>query len=597
MSQAPSYDVIVVGAGFAGLCTAIALRNNGINNFVVLEKADEVGGTWRENTYPGAACDVMSLMYSFSFAQRWDWSRGYAAQPEILDYLRHVADAYDLRRSIRFGTEVVSEIFDDDNDLWKVTTAVGEIFTGRIVVSATGPLHIPNVPDIPGAESFTGTAFHSARWDHSIDLTGKTVAVIGTGASAVQFIPHVAEQAAHLSVFQRTPSWVLPKLDRSISSAERAAYRHVPGLRRVVRAGIYFSHEALIGAFLRPKYMPAVRALAKTHLRRQVRDPQLRKQLTPDYEVGCKRMVIDNCFYPALQRDNVDLITAPITEITPTGLRTGDGSAHPVDVIIYGTGFKVTDKAVDQHLVGLNGRSVQQLWRDGVQSYLGVATHGLPNYFTLLGPNSGVGNQSILFMIEAQTRYVVALLAAMRAREATRVEVKSHVQDQFNRDLQRKSADTVWTSGGCSSWYLDADGTNRAVWPASTLSYWRTTRKAGSNDFEFTRADDRHDDEYHGPAHVIAEDGREFPVRAHLLALYQPLAGTVCWSGRLDPSPDREELHRIINRAVQLRIPGNDPVPAKLTERDPWGGTHISGQGQSPYQTGAEWELANLADA
>lgn len=584
MAIEPTYDVVVIGAGFAGLCTAITLRQNGIDNFVVLEKGDDVGGTWRENTYPGAACDVMSHMYSFSFAPKTDWTRGYARQPEILDYLRDVTESHDLRRSIRFGTEVVSEVFDDDTDQWTVTTASGESFTAGVVVAGTGPLHIPNIPDLPGTDEFEGSTFHSARWDHSLDLAGKRVAVIGTGASAVQFIPRVAEQAAHVDVFQRTPSWVLPKLDRPITRLERGAYRAIPGLRRLMRAGIYFSHEALIGVFLQPKYMPAVRSLAKAHLRRQVRDSRLRAQLTPDYEIGCKRMVMDNQFYPALQRANVSLVTQPIEAVTSSGIRTADGVDHALDVIVYGTGFKVADKYLDQTLVGVGRTTVQQLWRNGPQAYLGMATHGLPNYFMLMGPNTGVGNQSIVFMIEAQARYIAAVLRAMRAYEATRVEVKSHVQQQFNRILQRASQGTVWTSGGCRSWYLDGEGVNRAVWPGSTLSYWRTTRAINLGDFEYTRREDReNDDAYHGPAHLIDENGDEYTVRAHIIAHFEPLDNTVHWSGRLEQSSGLIRLHQSLNQPVHLRIPGEDAVPAMLTDNDPWGGSQIVGEGASPY--------------
>ncbi|MFB8004284.1 NAD(P)-binding domain-containing protein [Nocardia sp. NPDC056000] len=584
MSDRPRYDVIVIGAGFAGLCVAIMLRRKGIDNFVILEKAQEVGGTWRENTYPGAACDVMSLMYSFSFAPNPNWTRGYAGQAEILEYLREVTERFDLRRSICFGAEVVSERFDDDSDTWTVTTTDGVERTARVIIAGTGPLHIPQVPDIPGAESFAGNSFHSARWDHSVDVTGRRVAVIGTGASAVQFTPPLAERAAHVDVFQRTPSWVLPKLDRPITAAERAAYRMVPGLRKLVRGGIYFSHEALTGAFLNPKYMPVVRAVAKTQLRQQVRDPELRARLTPEYEIGCKRMVMDNGYYPALQRENVELVTAAITEITETGIRTADGVEHPADVIIYGTGFKVVDKTDDQTLIGANGQTIQQLWRDGPQAYLGLATYGLPNYFLLMGPNTGVGNQSIVFIIEAQARYIVALLAAMRAREATRVEVKSHVQQQFNRDLQRRSRGTVWTTGGCRSWYLDSDGVNRAIWPGSTLDYWRRTRTPRLADFEFTRPEDRDDeDEYHGPAFLSGADDIEYPVRVHLLAVYQPVDNTVHWSGRIDACADLARLHTVTNQTVRLRIPDRDAVPALLTDSDPWGGSHITGSGAFPY--------------
>ncbi|MEU0545357.1 NAD(P)-binding domain-containing protein [Nocardia sp. NPDC005978] len=584
MSGSPRYDVVIVGAGFAGLCAAIMLRRKNMHNFVILEKAGEVGGTWRENTYPDAACDVPSLMYSFSFAPNPRWTRGYATQPEILEYLRSVADRFDLRRDIRFGAEVVAETFDENSDTWTVTTADGVERTARAVIDGTGPLHIPNVPAIPGADAFAGSIFHSARWDHTADPTGRRVAVIGTGASAVQFTPHLAARAEHLTVFQRTPSWLLPKLDRPITAAERTAYRAIPGLRGMARAGVYFGHEALVGAFLRPRYMPMVRAVARAHLRRQIGDPVLRERLTPDYEIGCKRMVIDNRYYPALTRENVTVVTAPITGITETGVRTGDGVDHPADIIVYGTGFQVADKFHGRNLTGAGGRTVRQLWRDGPQAYLGLAAHGLPNYFLLVGPNSGVGNQSIVFMIEAQARYIAQLLTTMRDREATRVEVKAHVQQQFNRMLQHRSRGTVWTTGGCRSWYLDDEGVNRAIWPGSTLEYWRRTRMPRSGDFEFTRAEDREDeDEYHGPAFVSGPDGVEYPVRAHLLALYQPIGNTVHWSGRLDACANLARLHPVANRPVRLRVPGRDPVPATLTDGDPWGGSHITGHGAFPY--------------
>ncbi|CAM3890293.1 NAD(P)-binding domain-containing protein [Smaragdicoccus niigatensis] len=563
----PDYDVIIIGAGFGGLCAAIKLREAGIDNFVVLEKADEVGGTWRENTYPGAACDVMSLMYSFSFAPNPNWSRGYATQPEIFEYLKHVTDKYDLRRSIVFGAEVVAQQFDADSDIWTITAADGREFTSRVVIAGTGPLHVPKIPALPGIETFRGTSFHSAQWDHSIDFRGRRVAVIGTGASAVQFIPHLVDQAEHVTVFQRTPAWVLPKPDRPIPALERTAYRLVPGLRKLVRSGIYLSHEALTAAYLEPRYMTVVRALALAHLRRQVRDPELRAKLTPSYQVGCKRMVLDNRFYPALQHDNASLVTEPIAEVTPTGIRSADGREHRADVIVYGTGFN------------LGGRRPLV-----AEAYLGLAVHGFPNYFMLMGPNTGVGNQSVVFLIEAQTRYIMTLLESMRRGESTRVEVKAHVQAEFNRELQRRSQGTVWTSGGCKSWYLDAAGVNRAIWPAPTLSYWMTTRNPDLRDFEFTTLEERDDDdEFHGPALLVTTDGAEHPVVAHLLALYQPIDNAIRWSGRIEPCAALAEVHTATNTAVTLRIPGNPEVRAMLTDSDTWGGSHIVGSGTSPY--------------
>ncbi|BBZ14417.1 FAD-dependent oxidoreductase [Mycobacterium branderi] len=591
----PEFDVIIVGAGFAGLGAAIKLREAGINNITVLEKAADVGGTWRENTYPGAACDVMSLMYSYSFAPNPNWTRGYACQPEILAYLRAVTDRYGLRRLIRFGVEVTSSVFDDDSDIWTVTARSAKKYTARVIIDATGPLHIPKIPKIAGAESFSGTQFHSSQWDHGVDIIGKSVAVIGTGASAAQIIPSIAEHASTLSVFQRTPHWVLPRPDRPITAAERAAYRRIPGLRKAVRAGIYFSHEALTGAFLNPRYMPAVRALAKAHLRRQVRDPQLRAVLTPDYEIGCKRMIIANDYYPALQRRNVSLVTDAIVEITPSGIRTANGALHQADIIVYATGFAVTNKAEHLTLVGRDGRTIQQVWAEGPEAYLGMAVYGFPNYFMIMGPNTGVGNQSVVFMIEAQVRYIVACIRALADRESTRVEVKSHVQAQFNRELQRRSDGTVWTAGGCDSWYLDGEGVNRAIWPATTMSYWRRTRRPDLADFDYSRiGEDEADADYSGPAVLVGDEGDELAVQVRLMAQYEPLANAVCWSGRVMPSAELRALHRRTNQPIRLQINGSQPVDALLLDADPWGGSHICGKGECPYPYPLEAELALL---
>lgn len=589
------FDVIVIGAGFGGLCAAAKLREAGIDDFIVLEKADEVGGTWRANTYPGAACDVMSLVYSFSFAPNPAWTRGYARQPEILDYLRTFADDRDLLRSIVFGAEVVSQAFDDDTDTWSVRTAAGQTFVARSVIAGTGPLHIPNIPQLPGIERFGGTVFHSAQWNHDFDLTGKCVAVIGTGASAVQFVPEVAQRARHLAVFQRTPNWVLPKFDRSISALERMAYLTVPGLRRLVRAGIYLSHEAATAAFLNPKYMPIMRRLAQWHLDRQVPDPHLRVRLQPRYEMGCKRIVMDNAYYPALQRDNVDLVTDSIQEVDEDAIITTDGARYPVDAIVYGTGFKVTDKTEDMNLVGRDKRTIQQVWAEGAEAYLGIAANGMPNYFMLVGPNTGLGNQSIVFIIEAQVRYIVQLLVALKQRECTRVEPKAHVQAQFNRELQRKSAGTVWTAGGCSSWYLDDKGVNRAIWPDTSLAYWRRTRTADLSDFEFTRLSDREEDEdYSGPAALIDADGNRHEVHVHVLAVYEPLENTIGWYGRVAPSLELRALHVRNNLPVLLQIGDNEPVDGVLVDADPWGGSRIHGRGAYPYPPVLDAELEQL---
>lgn len=588
------FEVLVIGSGFAGLGAAIKLAEAGIDDYAVLEKASDIGGTWRENTYPGAACDVMSLMYSFSFAPNPNWTRGYACQPEILDYLRRVTDDYRLRPKIRFDTEVISSAFDDDQDIWTVTARSGERFTARVVIDATGPLHIPKIPELPGAQAFSGAQFHSSQWDHGVDLTGKTVAVIGTGASGAQLIPAIAERAAAVTVFQRTPHWVLPRPDRPITAAERAAYRVVPGLRAAVRAGIYFSHEAITGAFLNPRYMPMVRAVAKAHLRRQVRDPQLRATLTPDYEIGCKRMIMSNDYYPALQRDNVSVVTAGIGEIAGDAIHTVDGGEHRAEVIVYATGFAVTDKVRYLHVTGRGGRDLAQTWADGPEAYLGVAVHGFPNYFALMGPNTGVGNQSVVFMIEAQVRYIIACIRGMADRSVTRVEVKSHVQAQFNRDLQRDSEGTVWTAGGCDSWYLDRNGANRVIWPASTLSYWRRTRRPDLADFDYGTAGDDESDGYRGPATLIGDDGTEVAVQAQLIGSYEPLAGAVRWLGRVEPSDGVTALRHSAKQPARLRIGDGEPAEVQSLVANPWGDWHITGLGTFPYPHPMQAELELL---
>lgn len=595
--MSPQYQVLVIGTGFAGLGAAIKLAEAGIDDYVVLEKAADVGGTWRENTYPGAACDVMSLMYSFSFAPNPNWTRGYACQPEILDYLRRVADDYRLRPKIRFDTEVISSAFDDDQDIWTVTARSGEQFTARVVIDATGPLHIPKIPEVPGAQAFSGAQFHSSQWDHDVDVTGKTVAVIGTGASAAQLIPAIAERAAAVTVFQRTPHWVLPRPDRPITGAERAAYRLIPGLRRAIRAGIYLSHEAVIGAFLRPRYMPVVRAAARAHLRRQVRDPRLRAILTPDYEIGCKRMIMSNDYYPALQRDNVSVVTAPIGEVTDDAVHTADGGRHRAEVIVYATGFAVTDKAKYLQVTGRGGRGLAQAWADGPEAYLGMAVHGFPNYFTIMGPNTGVGNQSVVFVIEAQLRYIITCIKALAQRSATRVEVKSHVQEQFNRELQRDSEGTVWTAGGCDSWYLDGGGVNRAIWPASTLSYWRRTRRPDLADFDYGSAGDGGSDDYRGAATLIGNDGAEIEVQVALSGSYEPLAGAVRWLGRVACADGSTALRHSAKQPARLRIGDCEPAEVQSLVANPWGNWHITGLGTFPYPHPLQVELALLDSA
>ncbi|MBA0124881.1 DUF4873 domain-containing protein [Haloechinothrix sp. YIM 98757] len=575
-------QVIIVGAGFAGLCTAIKLAEAGIEDFRILEKADELGGTWRENTYPGCGCDVPSLMYSYSFAPNPHWSRMYARQPEILDYLRRVVRRYDLGRYIEFGTEVTSYEFDEEADRWWVRTAGGRTYHPRIVVAAPGPLHEPKIPELPGRERFRGTSFHSAEWDHSYDTAGKRVAVIGTGASAVQFIPRLARDAQRMSVFQRTPHWVLPKWDRRLTRTERVAFRVVPGLRRLYRYAIYWIHEALILGFLHPRLMRRIEAIARGQLRRQVADPELRRDLTPDYTIGCKRILISSDYYPALQRENVELVTGGIAEITPDGIRTRDGSEREFDAIVYATGFAVTDRFAAERIVGKGGLTIQQAWRDGMEAFQGIAVAGFPNFFLMLGPNSGGGNQSIVFMIEAQAGYIVQCLRQMEQRDVTRIEVRPAVQRRFNQWVHGKLAGSVWNSGGCDSWYLDDTGANRAAWPGSSVSYWRRMRQVNPEHFEWTAAADREPEHaYHGPATLTAGT-EELPVTVTLSGHLEPIDGAFHWYGRV-AADDAVIAWKRANRRVTLSLPGREAVHARLVEVDPWGHVRISGTGVPPF--------------
>ncbi|WP_433654466.1 flavin-containing monooxygenase [Nocardia sp. CA-128927] len=480
----PTYpNVLIVGTGLAGVGMAIELLQAGERDFVVLEKADGVGGVWRDNTYPGCACDVMSMMYSYSFAPNTGWSRLYASQPEILDYIRRVVKDYELEPYIRFRSEAVSYEFDDADDRWVVRTADGDEYRPRAVVAAHGALHKPSIPEFKGRDSFTGQVFHSAEWDHSVDLAGKRVAVIGTGASGMQLAPQIADAAAHVDVFQRNPHWVLPKMDRPVSNTEQRLFKTFPGLMKIYRIGSFLMHEAPVFGYFHPRLNFLLKRLSLHHLRKQVPDPELRAKLTPTYTFGCKRILFSSDFYPALQRPDVSLVTEGIEEFTESGIRTADGELHEVDVVILGTGFATDNRCATEHIVGRDGLTIQDAWRDGTEAYLGMTVAGFPNFFMIMGPNSGGGAVSILFMIQAQARYIAQCLRLMQARGSTRLEVNDAVQRRFNHWLQTKLDRSVWVSGGCHSWFLDHNGRNRQSWPGTGTSYWRATRQPEADAF------------------------------------------------------------------------------------------------------------------
>ncbi|GAA0948995.1 NAD(P)/FAD-dependent oxidoreductase [Nonomuraea longicatena] len=475
--------IVIIGAGFAGICMAIKLKEAGYHDFVVLEKAPDLGGTWRDNTYPGCACDVPSHMYSYSFDLNPGWSRMFSPQEEIRAYLRGCVERHGLAEHLSYGREVVGLEYDDDAREWAVTLEDGETLRTFAVVSGIGALHIPKFPDIAGREVFAGPAFHSSAWDHSADLTGKSVAVIGTGASAVQFVPRIAREAGRILLFQRTPPWIHPKPDFAVSDRARRLLA-LPGAARTVRNALYWALESRgLGFAVDPRLMKGHEAVARRHLARQVPDPELRARLTPDYTIGCKRILVSSDYYPALTRPNVTLITEAAREIRTRSVVDASGVEREVDVLVYGTGFKVTDGLQEQRIIGRGGLKIQDAWRDGIETYYGIATAGFPNLFFLLGPNTGLGHNSVVFMIESQVRYVVKCLRLLSRTQARALDVRPEVQRAFNARLQRRLRSLVWNSG-CASWYLDEQGANRTLWPGFTTEYWARTRRVDPRSFD-----------------------------------------------------------------------------------------------------------------
>ncbi|GAB3832163.1 flavin-containing monooxygenase [Kribbella italica] len=477
-----NHRIVVIGTGFAGIGMAVRLKQAGYDDFVVLERAEDVGGTWRDNTYPGCRCDVPSHLYSFSFAPNPDWSSTFSPQPEIEAYLRQVTDGFRVRPHIRFGHAVQSAHWVDDR--WLIHTNQGD-FTAEILLSGMGPLAEPSYPKLNGIESFEGEVFHSAQWNHDLDLSGRKVAVIGTGASAIQFVPAIQPEVEELHLFQRTPPWVMPRPDRRISRLEKAVFRAFPLVQKAVRAGIYWGRESMVLGFAKlPGIMKQAQKVAEKHLEKQVRDPELRARLTPDFTLGCKRVLISDDYYPAVARPNVEVVTDGITEVTPTGIVTDDGVKHEVDTIIYGTGFRVTDLPVMDMLYGRDGLSLRDAWAEGMEAHLGTAVAGFPNFFLLIGPNTGLGHSSMVFMIESQIAYILDALKTMDAEGLRQVEVRPEVQRAFVDGVRSSMRNTVWTRGGCTSWYLDAQGRNTTLWPSFTFRFRQLTRRFDRAEYE-----------------------------------------------------------------------------------------------------------------
>ena len=470
------HRIAIVGTGFAGLGMAIRLRQEGEQDFVLLERAAGIGGTWRDNTYPGCRCDVPSHLYSFSFAPNPNWSSTFSPQSEILDYLKDCAERFGVMPHVRFDTELDSASWDDDDGLWRIETSQGPL-TAEILISGQGPLSDPSLPEVPGIESFEGTAFHSADWDHDHDLEGERVAVVGTGASAIQFVPEIQPKAAKLHVYQRTAPWVIPHRNRPLRPWERAIYRLFPPAQLAMRAAIYWARELFVLQFRHRAVGRLLERIPMAHMRKQVKDPGLREKLTPDYRIGCKRILPTDEWYPALAQPNVEVITEGITEIRPHSVVAADGTEREVDTIIFGTGFHVTDVPIADRIEGRDGRTLAETWEGSMRAYKGTTVAGYPNLFFLVGPNTGLGHTSIVFMIESQIAYVLDALRTMRRRGAGTLEVRDDAQAAYNAELDRMTKGTVWVTGGCTSYYIDRNGHNSALWPTYTWPFRRRLRE------------------------------------------------------------------------------------------------------------------------
>ena len=471
-------DVAIVGSGFSGLGMAIRLKQQGNHDFVVLERDDEVGGTWNANTYPGCACDIPSHLYSFSFAPNPGWSQTYSPQPEIRDYLQRCATDFGVRSHMRLRTTVADARWSEAEGRWTIETDRGEL-SARVLISAMGPLTEPKVPDLPGLDAFEGETWHSARWNHDYDLSGRRIASVGTGASAIQYVPEIAPAVEKLHVFQRTAPWIAPHNNRRIRDWERRIYRALPAAQRLVRGGVYTLREAMVLMLAkRPQAMRLLERVAREHRERQVDDPELLRKVSPDYSMGCKRILPSNHWYPTLGRPNVELVTGGVREVRRSSVVGEDGVEREVDAIVFGTGFQVTEMPAAELIVGTDGRPLSEIWAGSPRAHRGATVPGFPNLFLLLGPNTGLGHSSMVYMIESQIAYVLDALRTMRERGAPVAEVTPDALERYNAAIDDRMDGTIWDTG-CVSWYQDATGRNGAIWPDWT---WRFRRETATFD-------------------------------------------------------------------------------------------------------------------
>jgi cation diffusion facilitator CzcD-associated flavoprotein CzcO len=470
--HASTVKIAIIGSGFGGLGTAIRLKQEGVEDFIIFERADDVGGVWRDNTYPGCACDVQSHLYSLSFIPNPDWTRSFSTQSEIWDYLRRCAGDYGVLPHIRFKHTVREAVWSQNEQCWQIETSQG-LHRAAVLVAAAGSLSEPKLPKLTGLENFKGTVFHSSRWDHQFDLTGRRVAVIGTGASAIQFVPAIQPLVRKLHVFQRTAPWIVPRHDRPLANVERQIFRRFPLAQRMMRAAIYFFREFLGLAFRHPPAMRLLERLARRHLKRSIADPVLRAKLTPDYIMGCKRILVSNDYLPALTQPNVEIVTDGIAEVREHSIVSKDGIERGIDAIIFGTGFHVTDFPFAGHIHGKDGRTLSEAWAGSPKALMGTTVSGFPNLFLLQGPNTGLGHSSVIYMLEAQIEHLLSALRYMDRHSLVAIEPRPEAQAAYVAEIDRSMRGTVWTSGGCLSWYLDSTGRNSTLWPRSSWQFRR----------------------------------------------------------------------------------------------------------------------------
>ncbi len=471
-------SIIIIGTGFSGLGMAIKLKQANRHDFMILEKAQDVGGCWRDNTYPGCCCDIPSHLYSFSFEQKPDWSKKYPPQAEIYQYMRDTAAKHNLTPHIRFGQEVVQIRFCDKTALWQIHLQDGSVKTARFVIAGKGPLHVPSIPNIEGVEKFAGTSFHSSLWNHDYDLSGKRVAVVGTGASAIQFIPQIAGKVKELNVFQRSPGWIVPRPDRNFRGIEKLLFKWVPLWQKLYRQSVFWSHEIRVGLTDEKSWFhDKAKKMALQHINTIIQSPETRHKMTPDYALGCKRLLISNDYYPTFNRDNVSLIDAGVKEVKEHSVVATDGREIEVDAIIWGTGFEAADPLSPGFLYGPGGNDLFDLWeQEGAQAHKGVSVAGMPNFFFLVGPNSGLGHNSMILMIEAQIDYIMQCLDHIDKNDISLFDACRDVQDQYNARIQGDTHGSAWESG-CQSWYLNKQGRNTTVWPGYVRSYQKQMKQ------------------------------------------------------------------------------------------------------------------------